>query len=86
LAASAETADVTIWVPSAPANAYNPGRNMGVLLQDHIQELSRLEQNLPADQRTGIDVSKLKTEAEASNYIGQVTPRIRAQAMKGKQQ
>jgi hypothetical protein len=58
---------------------------MGILLQDHIQELSRLEQQLPPGQRTGIDVSTLKTEQDASNYIGQVVPRLRAQGVAGGQ-
>jgi phospholipase C len=83
LAASVEPGSVAIHIPAAPANAYNPGRNMGVLLHDHIQELSRLEQNLPPAQRTNIDVSKLKSEQDASNYIGAVTPRLRAQGLAG---
>jgi hypothetical protein len=68
-----------------PADAYNPGRDTGILLQDHIQELSRLEQQLPPDQQTGIDVSTLQTEEDASNYIGKIIPRLRAQGAKGGQ-
>ena len=75
-----QPAAAKISVPAAPAEAYNPERDMGVLLRDHVQELSRLEQQLSPDQRTNIDVSKLVSEEDASNYIGQVTPRLRAQA------
>ncbi len=85
LAASAEVEGTPVPLKAPPAEAYNPGRDMGVLLRDHIQELSRLEQQLPAGQQTGIDVSKLNTEQDASNYIGQVIPRLRAQSAKGGQ-
>lgn len=80
-----QSAATKISVPAAPAEAYNPGRDMGVLLRDHVQELSRLEQQLPPDQRTKVDVSKLVTEADASKYIGQVTPRLRARGLTGGQ-
>jgi phospholipase C len=85
LPASAEAGSTSVALNAPPPEAYDPGRPMGVLLQDHTQELSRLEQQLPADQRTGIDVSTLKTEQDASRYIGQVTPRLRAQGMNGAQ-
>ena len=85
LAASAQVGAANVSMNAPPADAYNPARDMGVLLRDHIQELNRLEQQLPANQQTGIDVSTLKTEQDASNYIGQVIPRLRAQATKGGQ-
>jgi phospholipase C len=85
LDASVEPGSAPVSINTPPTDAYNPGRDMGVLLQDHIQELSRLEQQLPADQQTRIDVSTLKTEQDASQYIGQVIPRLRAQGAKGGQ-
>ena len=85
LQASVEPGATSISVPAAPPEAYNPGRDMGVLLRDHIQELSRLEQQLPPDQRTNVDVNTLVTEEQASNYIGTVTPRLRAQGLPGAQ-
>jgi phospholipase C len=84
LAAAAEPGAAPA-LSTPPPEAYNPGREMGVLLQDHVNELSRLEQQLPADQQTGIDLSTLKTEQDASNYIGQVIPRLRAQGVQGGQ-
>jgi phospholipase C len=83
LAASVEPGSVPISVSPAPAAAYNPNRSMGVLLQDHVQELSRLEQQLPPAQRTNINVNNLVTEQDASNYIGQVVPRLRAAGQAG---
>jgi phospholipase C len=84
-AASVEPGSARVSMNAPPADAYNPGRDMGILLQDHIQELSRLEQQLPPDQQTGIDVSTLQTEEDASNYIGKIIPRLRAQGAKGGQ-
>jgi phospholipase C len=72
-----------ISIPVPPPGAYNPSRPMGVLLQDHVNDLSRLEQTLPPDKRTNVDVSQLKTEADASAYSARVVPLLRAQGMKG---
>jgi phospholipase C len=83
LAASVEPGSVPVPIPAAPADAYNPQRDMGVLLKDHIQALSELEQKLPAAQQTGVNVSTLKSEQDASNYIGKVVPILRAQGLAG---
>ncbi|MGB9236834.1 MAG: alkaline phosphatase family protein [Terriglobales bacterium] len=72
-----------ILIPVPPLSAYNPSRPMGVLLRDHVNDLSRLEKNLPPDQRTNVDVSKLISEADASAYSARVVPLLRAQGMKG---
>jgi hypothetical protein len=45
--------------------------------------LSLLEQTLPPTQRTNVDVSTLKTEADASAYSARVVPLLRAQGMNG---
>jgi hypothetical protein len=58
---------------------------MNLLLKDHVQNLSDLEQTLPPDQRTGVNVSALQTEADASAYSARVVPLLRAQGMKGTQ-
>jgi len=83
LGASVAVGAAPVAMSAPPADAYNPGRDMGVLLRDHIQELSRIEQQLPKEQQTGVDVSTLKTEQDASSYIGQVVPRLRALGAKG---
>jgi len=70
-----------VSMAAPPAEAFNPGRDMGVLLRDHVQELSRLEQQLPPDQRTNVDVANLVSEQDASDYIGRVTPLLRAQGL-----
>jgi phospholipase C len=74
-----------IPIPAPPPDAYNPSRPMNVLLRDHVQTLSLLEQNLPPGQRTNIDVNSLQTEADASAYSAQVVPLLRAQGVQGGQ-
>jgi len=72
-----------IPIPVPPANAYDPSRPMGVLLRDHVQDLSRLEQTLPPGLRSRVNVDTLVTEADASAYSARVVPLLRAQGMKG---
>ncbi len=74
-----------ISVPKPPTEAYDPSRPMNLLLKDHVQNLSDLEQTLPPDQQTGVNVGDLKSEADASAYSARVVPLLRAQGMKGAQ-
>jgi phospholipase C len=78
-----ESVSREISIPLPPSDAYDPSRPMSVLLLDHVQDLSRLEQTLPPTQRTNVDVSTLKTEADASAYSARVVPLLRAQGMNG---
>jgi phospholipase C len=78
-----ESASREIAIPAPPPDAYDPSRPMSVLLLDHVQDLNRLEQALPPAQRTNVDVSTLKTEADASAYSARVVPLLRAQGMNG---
>ena len=57
---------------------------IGVLLQDHVNDLSRLEQNSSARPAYQVDVSNLHTEADASDYSAQVVPLLRAQGAEKK--
>jgi phospholipase C len=69
-----------ITVPDPGKSAYNPARDVSGLLSDHVMELHELEQQLPPDQRTNIDIRSINTEAQASAYIREVTSRLRAQS------
>jgi len=84
-AVAADSQAREISIPQPPAQAYDPSRPMNLLLKDHVQNLSDLEQTLPANQRTGVNVSDLKSEADASAYSARVVPLLRAQGMKGAQ-
>jgi len=85
LAAVAAGGPREIAIPKPPPSAYNPKRQMNVLLRDHVQNLMDLEQTLPPNERTGVKISDLNTEADAGAYSARVVPLLRAHGMKGVQ-
>ncbi|MDQ1474666.1 MAG: hypothetical protein QOJ99_6146, partial [Bryobacterales bacterium] len=40
---------------------------------EHIQQLHEAESALPPNQQTGVDISTIKTEGDAGDYIERVT-------------
>ncbi len=73
-AASVDDSRVTNFARSlkAPGDAANPDRALSQLLADHVRAVHQVELTLPPDQQTGIDVSKILTEQQASDYVAQV--------------
>jgi hypothetical protein len=69
-----------VAIDSAPANALQPERELSLLLQNEVQTYYKAEKQLPVNQRTNIDVSKIKTEGEASAYIQRVVAKLHPQA------
>jgi phospholipase C len=63
----------TIAVGKPSAQAMNPDREVSMLLIEHIQHLHEVEKTLPPEQQTGIDITAIRTEGEASDYIQRVT-------------
>src|ERR1022692_1237573 len=59
-----------------PDDAADPDREISVLLQAQVGEMHEVELTLPPDQRTNIDVSQIRTEAQASDYKTQVMARL----------
>jgi phospholipase C len=71
-AASADgSAPREISIPVPLPDAYL-SRPLSVLLRDHLRDLNKLEQTLPSEQRTNIDVDRIRTEGEASEYSRRV--------------
>ena len=70
----------TINVPDTPPGAHDPNRAMHMMLWENVQGLREAEKLLPADQQSGIDISTLKTEADAGRYIKAVTQLLRNSA------
>lgn len=68
----------SVAVPQ-PSGAMNPSRPISGLLQDQITHLHKVELTLPPDQQTGIDVHAIQTEAQASDYIQQMTVKLHVQ-------
>lgn len=56
--------------------AYNPNRPISDLIRHQVDALSRMEQDLPAEMRSGIDPKTLTTEHHASSYIGHAAARV----------
>ena len=68
-------ADNIVRVPKPSGESYNPNRPLekNKLVQSIVEHLNHAELDLPADQRTGVDISTIKTEGEAAEYIKKVT-------------
>jgi phospholipase C len=62
---------IPVGRPSAKAS--DPDRPISLLLQEHIQQLHEAESALPPNQQTGVDISTIKTEGDAGDYIERVT-------------
>ncbi len=64
-----------IKVPKPGKTAYNPGRPLekNLLIHAQVRHFKEAEAQLPAEQQTGIDLSAIKTEGQASHYIRKVT-------------
>jgi len=72
---------VAVPIPS-PASM-NRDRPISGLIKDQIDHLHKAELTLPPDQQTGVDVHTIQTEAQASNYIQQVTARLQVRYAAG---
>jgi Phosphoesterase family len=69
-----------VAINPAPPESLQPERELSLLLQNEVQTYYKAEKQLPVDQRTNIDVSKIKTEGEASAYIQRVVSKLHPQA------
>ena len=67
---------VEIPTIEASENAYNPNRPISSLLLHQLRHLHAAEQQLPARDQTGINITTLHTELEASDYIRKVTRKL----------
>jgi len=63
-------------VPQIESSAYNHSRYMSGLVMHQLIHLRTAEESLPEKDRTGTNISDLHTEAEAAEYIGQVTAKL----------
>jgi hypothetical protein len=58
-----------VAVPKTPPSAYNPDRPISGLLANQIRHLHIVEQGMSPGRQSGIDVTAIETEREASRYI-----------------
>ena len=63
----------TIQVAQPAAKKGDPNRPISGLLWEHMNHIHEVEMTLPPAQRTGIDITKIKTVGQAGDYIAKVT-------------
>ena len=63
-------------------NAYDPGRPISGLLMHQLRVLHIAEQHLPEKSRTRVNISRLHTELDASEYIQKVMKKLHPPATK----
>lgn len=66
-------------VPKPPKSAYNHGRFISSLIEHQIKHFHEVEKSLarPGEQLT--EISKIKTELDASKYLKKMTARLHPQ-------
>ena len=78
LAAAAGADTVSLGTAAARAKPVaEPSRRISQLLLDHVRQLHALEDRLPPDKQTHVDISTIRTEGDASEYIAMVMARLR---------
>ena len=65
-----------IPVPKPPKTAYDPTRPMSSLLKSQVDHLQEAEMKLPLEYCSRLYTKAIRTEAEAANYIRDVTEAI----------
>lgn len=65
-----------IHVPKPPKNAYDPNRPMSSLLKSQVDHLQEAEIKLPLKYCSSLYAKAIRTEAEAAQYIREVTEAI----------
>ena len=76
----------TIRVGEIPPDANQPDRLAHDMLLGQVEEMREVEESLPANEQTGIDVATIKTEGQAAAYKRAVMDRIRKHADKASAQ
>jgi hypothetical protein len=72
---------VEIPAIEASEGAYNPKRPISSLLLHQLRHLHAVEQQMPEKDQTGINITTLHTEVEASDYIRKVTKKLQARSV-----
>jgi hypothetical protein len=64
--------------------AYDHNRPISSLVMHQIRHLHAVEQSLPPEERTNINITTLHTELQASQYIEQVMSKLHPKAQRRK--
>jgi hypothetical protein len=68
-----------VRVPKTRKGAYNHHRFISSLIQHQLKHLREAEKKLPRKDQTATDITKIKTELQASKYIEKVTSKLHPQ-------
>lgn len=66
-------------VPQTPKGAYNHGRFISSLIEHQLKHFNEVEKSLLKAGEKLTDVSKIKTELQASKYLKKMTARLHPQ-------
>lgn len=66
-------------VPKTPKSAYNHGRFISSLIEHQIKHFHEVEKSLARSGEQLTDISKIKTELDASKYLKKMTARLHPQ-------
>jgi hypothetical protein len=66
-------------VPKTPKSAYNHGRFISSLIEHQLKHFNEVEKSLLNAGEKLTDVSKIKTEFQASKYLKKMTARLHPQ-------
>lgn len=69
-------------VPKTPKSAYNHGRFISSLIEHQLKHFNEVEKSLLKAGEKLTDVSKIKTELQASKYLQRMTARLHPQGAK----
>ena len=72
---ASNTTSNIVKFPKPSGTAFNPNRPLekNALIQAQVTHFQAAEKGLPAHLQTGINVAAIRTEGQASEYIGHVT-------------
>lgn len=64
-----------VQVPKPSSKSFNKNRPIekNTLILNQVQHFLESEKRLPRDQQTGMDISAIRTEGQAAEYIAKVT-------------
>jgi phospholipase C len=79
-AISQKARSIAVGVP--PASAYNPDREISLLLRDQVWHLAEQEKQLPPELRTNIPIRSIHTERQAGEYSKKVLAALRTHLAK----
>ena len=74
-----------VGFPTPPADSFNALRPLNESLRHQVAYFHAIERFLAVELQTGIDISAIRTEGEASSYIGKLTLTLYSEGVREKE-